>query len=216
MRIGTWNLDARWDERHRALLLAQDCDVWLLTEVADRVAMPGFVRRVTAGRMARQQHWAAVFAAEGRPVTDPDPATAALVTSTGLTCWSSVLPWPAVGSRSPWEGGSHDERVATAVAALRYQSVKGTLVWGGDWNHSLEGRVLGSRSGRQVITELVGALGLQVPTATLPHRIDGLQSIDHIAVPGDWRVHGADRVVAVVEGKPLSDHDLYVVDVEPA
>jgi hypothetical protein len=33
MRIGTWNLQGRWDLRHLELLSAHDCDVWLLTEV---------------------------------------------------------------------------------------------------------------------------------------------------------------------------------------
>jgi hypothetical protein len=32
MRIGTWNLAARWTCAHAAELIAADCDAWLLTE----------------------------------------------------------------------------------------------------------------------------------------------------------------------------------------
>ena len=33
MRIGTWNLDNRLlTETHRTVLIAANCDVWLLTE----------------------------------------------------------------------------------------------------------------------------------------------------------------------------------------
>jgi len=35
VRIGTWNIDAKWSSRHAAVLAAADCDVWLLPELAD-------------------------------------------------------------------------------------------------------------------------------------------------------------------------------------
>lgn len=66
--------------------------------------------------------------------------------------------------------------------------------------------------GRLALREVLDTLGLQVPTANLPHRLDGRGSIDHIAVPGSWRVLSADRVSATREGKRLSDHDAYVVE----
>jgi hypothetical protein len=58
MRIGTWNVDARWDRRHERLVTGQVCDVWLLTETPSTLVVPGFRGRVTAGRMSRGQHWA--------------------------------------------------------------------------------------------------------------------------------------------------------------
>jgi len=51
-----------------------------------------------------------------------------------------------------------------------------------------------------------------VPTADLPHRIDGLLSIDHIAVPAEMPLATASRVVASVAGRRLSDHDAYVTE----
>jgi len=57
--------------------------------------------------------------------------------------------------------------------------------------------------------------GLQVPTADLPHQLDGLHSIDHIAVPGTWRVLSAERASATYQGRRLSDHHAYVVEVVP-
>src|SRR4051812_27579468 len=44
MRIGTWNLAGRWTPEHERFLLAADCDVWLLTEVNERVRLDGFAR----------------------------------------------------------------------------------------------------------------------------------------------------------------------------
>jgi hypothetical protein len=41
MWTGTWNLAGRWSPRHRDVLAAADCDVWLLTEVAEVSSSPG-------------------------------------------------------------------------------------------------------------------------------------------------------------------------------
>ena len=47
MRIGTWNLAGRWKPEHQRFLAEVDCDVWLLTEVHERVALKGFERHLT-------------------------------------------------------------------------------------------------------------------------------------------------------------------------
>jgi hypothetical protein len=87
-------------------------------------------------------------------------------------------------------------------------------VWGGDWNHALTGReYTGSATGRASVLAALEALELQVPTRELPHRVEGLLSIDHIAVPASWQVEDAYRIVAADAGKRLSDHDAYVVSV---
>jgi hypothetical protein len=59
----------------------------------------------------------------------------------------------------------------------------------------------------------MNTLGLKAPTGTLPHRIAGLLSIDHIAVPLDTKVIGAHRVHARQNGHYLSDHDAYIVEI---
>lgn len=56
-------------------------------------------------------------------------------------------------------------------------------------------------------------LGFKAPTEPLPHRIDGLLSIDRIAVPIGVKVIGARRVPAWQNGHYLSDHDAYLVDI---
>ena len=89
------------------------------------------------------------------------------------------------------------------------------MVWGGDWNPALRGsEYAGSRAGRVHIEHAVRRLDLQVPTELLPHRIDGLLSIDHIAVPTSAIVRSAERVAAAVGDRRLSDHDAYVVSME--
>lgn len=69
----------------------------------------------------------------------------------------------------------------------------------------------GSTEGRCAIKALASRLDLTVTTADAPHRIDGLLSIDHIAVPASWESGPCQRVVAEAEGRRLSDHDAYVV-----
>ena len=56
------------------------------------------------------------------------------------------------------------------------------------------------------------ATSTYVPTAELPHAIDGLRSIDHIAVPRAWS-STASRIRAELDGRRLPDHDAYVVEV---
>lgn len=87
-------------------------------------------------------------------------------------------------------------------------------MWGGDWNHALSGREwAGSQKGRRHILDAVERLALQVPTADAPHQIEGLLSIDHIAIPASWTVLGVEHHPAFVDGVRISDHDAYVVDV---
>jgi endonuclease/exonuclease/phosphatase family metal-dependent hydrolase len=213
MRIGTWNVDARWDRRHERLVTGQVCDVWLLTETPSTLVVPGFRGRVTAGRMSRGQHWAAVFARDLVAADEPDVATAAAQVGE-VTLWSSILPWPSCGPQAPWAGERHDDRVRTALRGLESRRPEGHLIWGGDWNHSLAGRVLGSRDGRESIIRFADDLGLQVPTAALPHRIAGVYCIDHIAVSAGWQVRSAERVSAQAGGRRLSDHDMYVLEIQ--
>ena len=87
-------------------------------------------------------------------------------------------------------------------------------VWGGDWNHAMAGRDWsGSKQGRRSLLEAVDQLGLQLPTADSPHQIEGLLSIDHIAVPAEWSVLEVEHRPALVGGAKISDHDAYVVEV---
>lgn len=200
-----------------AAMDAQACDVWLLTEVPIAAAMDGYVVRSTDELMTEGRHWAAVAVRqelEPRCTPDPHPASAALLAG-GITYCSSVLPWRSSGGAHPWRGASVAERTAYALDQLTAALPAGPLVWGGDWNHALEGPELaGSNAGREAINEAVSRLGLSVLTAGLPHRLDGHGSIDHLAVPvGTPVVRPARQVPMQAEGRHLSDHDAYVVEV---
>lgn len=215
MRIGTWNLAGRWSEAHAALLARAECEVWLLTEVHERTELPGYEVHASAASMTPERRWAAI--ATTRPLApEPDPHPASVRTRIGSTTFvSSVLPWRSCGSREPWIGEGHAARTVHTVERL----VSGlgdaeSLVWGGDWNHALSGEEhAGSRGGRAAVLRALEVLDLHVPTADLPHVVDGLLTIDHVAVPRDVAAT-ASRVVAEHDGRRLSDHDVYVVDAE--
>ena len=194
-------------------MLDADCDIWLLTEVSERTSLPGYAVSPSQALMARRRRWAAV--ASRLPMAScPDPHPASAQAQVGATTYvSSVLPWRSCGSRHPWVGAGHADKTRHAVDDLLLRlRPAGSLVWGGDWNHALVGREhAGSQGGRREIARAVDELGLVVPTSELPHPIEGLLSIDHIAVPSGVRATAA-RIHAAHEGKRLSDHDAYVVD----
>jgi endonuclease/exonuclease/phosphatase family metal-dependent hydrolase len=149
--------------------------------------------------------------------SSPDPHPASARAQIGATTYvSSVLPWRTCGSRPPWVGERHADKTANAVddLLLRLRPAQ-LLVWGGDWNHALTGKeYAGSQGGRLAILSALDELKLEVPTADLPHRIDGLLSIDHLAVPPGSST-SATRLVAEHDGKRLSDHDAYISDLRP-
>lgn len=215
MRIGTWNLAGRWTASHQRFLEALECDVLLLTEVSERVNLPGLNAHMTLGSMAERRRWAGILSARTlEPLADPHGASA-LARIADMTFCSSVLPWRSCGSKYPWVGQRHADKTAEAVGAISRTTAPG-LVWGGDWNHALSGREYsGSAAGRAHIVTALDELGLMVPTSDLPHRIDGLLSIDHIAVHKNLGVAAADRIAAVDGATHLSDHDAYVVELVP-
>lgn len=217
LRVGTWNLAGRWSADHHDLMSEQSCDVWLLTEVSAEVALDGYAAHLTEAVMTGRRRWAAVFAREAlSPLPDPHPASAAAVVK-GLTYCSSILPWRSCGSEPPWEGSRHADKTAAAVAALVEVLPATNRVWGGDWNHALKGREsAGSGEGRRHLLDAITALSLHVPTATQPHQINGLLSIDHIGVPADSNVTRSQHLKAQVNNRQLSDHDAYVVEFDSA
>jgi endonuclease/exonuclease/phosphatase family metal-dependent hydrolase len=217
VRIGTWNLAGRWADDHRTLMLDADCDVWLLTELHERSSLPGYAVHFSATRMAPRRRWAAI-ASRLLMASSPDPHPASAQAQVGATTYvSSVLPWRTCGSRPPWRGERHAEKTANALddLLLRMRAAS-SVVWGGDWNHALTGKeYAGSAGGRAAIAGALDELDLVVPTTELPHRIDGLLSIDHVAVPKEIAGEPT-RVVAAKGDKRLSDHDAYVVEVDLA
>lgn len=211
VRIGSWNLQGRWDERHLARLEAMRCDVLLLTEVSERVAIPGMELHMTTGVMAPRRRWSAVASRRRLHALDDPHGASAMAVVDGIRFCSSVLPWRSCGTHEPWTGSTTAEKTTGAVA--RIESVA-PAVWGGDWNHALSGREWsGSLAGRRCILDAIDRLGLQIPTASAPHQRDGLLSIDHVAIPRTWTVRSVEHYPALDDGVRLSDHDAYVVEV---
>lgn len=211
MRIGTWNLQGRWDARHLALIETMDCDVLLLTEVSERVELPGHDLHLGRLLMSPKRRWAAVASRlPMRPLPDPHGASA-MADVDGLRVCSSILPWKGCGAQEHWVGATTAEKTSAAVAAVETAA---PVVWGGDWNHAMSGREwAGSVAGRRSLLETVERQELQVPTADSPHQIEDLLSIDHIAVPKSWVVSDTKRHRAFVKEIRISDHDAYVIEV---
>ena len=216
MKIGTWNLNARWSAEHKALMIREACDVWLLTEVSPSVSIFDYHHHFSAKRMSRGQHYSAILSRLPlRALPDPHPASAAVVVG-DITFCSTILPWStcAHDPSSPWSGGGKvEDMVRETVDQISESLPKTNLVWGGDWNQNLVGgwEHVGSINGRARLDETVQKLTLKVPTADLPHQLKGSHTIDHIAVPRQWNCHSAIRV----DASSLSDHDAYIVEAEP-
>ena len=210
MRIGTWNLAGRWDARHLDLIETMDCDILLLTEVSERLDLPGYDVHLGRQLMAPKRRWAAIASRVSiSPLPDPHGATA-MVELGSLRVCSSILPWRSCGTRDPWVGVTTADKTLAAVAAVE---ASGPTVWGGDWNHALSSREwTGSVTGRRSLLAAVQRLGLQVPTASSAHQIEELFSIDHIAIPKSWLVTAAQRHRAFVGETCIPDHDAYVVE----
>lgn len=201
-----------WTPWHLWLIRSLRADVVLLTEVADTLDIPGLHVHMTEAEMQPGRRWAAV-ATSGRLRSLPDPHGAtALAEVDGVPIASSILPWRRSGGASPWTGENQGARTAAAVAAIEAAA---PIVWGGDWNHELSGRLYaGSRGGQMSILGALDRLGLSAPTDASPHRLVGARTINHVAVPAFWSVVAVERVSAIADGVELSDHDAYVVQVE--
>jgi len=132
VRIGTWNLAGRWSADRERLMGAQDCDLWLLTEVNDGVELPGMRRHVGQEHMAARRRGAAILSHESlEPFRDPHPASASVCLG-NATFLSSVLPWRSCRSRHPWIGTRHEDKTQAAVRSVT-ESLEGPVVWGRGW-----------------------------------------------------------------------------------
>jgi hypothetical protein len=165
--------------------------------------------------MSRGQYYAGVLTRLAmQPQPDPHPASAA-VSIKGVTFCSSILPWAGKDDPRVWGDGNQGERTRTAVRSLAAALAPTRSVWGGDFNHAIDGPLTwsGSAVGRAQIDGLIAVGELTMPTARLPHRRPGSLSIDHVGTPHDWTIIDASRIEVAAA---LSDHDAYVVTAEPA
>ena len=232
MRIGTWNLDGKWEDAHRQVLLDQDCHIWLLTEVSpdakDVQPLPGYQCHLSVGTMVdklKQQRWAGILCRDTMKMEpmlpDPHAASAAAIID-GRTYCSTVLPWGNCKKDEPhpWVGDTVEKMSKHSIDALMTTLKLPDTVWGGDWNQNLSGgwESVGSDDNRMLLNALIDSLKFQVPTSGLLHTIKKQRdktkthAIDHIALPWDWEVESIKRIAVPFS---VSDHDAYVVEVEP-
>jgi hypothetical protein len=196
--------------------MSLDADVMLLTEVSADLDLSGYCFHRTDAEMPPGRAWATIGARRPlEPLPDPHPATA-IATYEGWTVASTVLPWRGC-TVDPWSEGRLADRTIQTVDQILPSLVGRRVLWGGDWNHALAGHAgqeyAGTIAGRTHLLETLEALELIAPTADLPHPIDGLLSIDHIAAPADMWASGSRHVALTADGRRLSDHDAYVVEV---
>ena len=147
-----------------------------------------------------------------RPLTAmPDPHAATAMASVGaVTFASSILPWRGAKG-APWSGDTQGERTERTVRELLDAMPSAELVWGGDFNHALDGPESGGCApGQRAILAAIDQLQLRVHTIGIPHWIDGMLTIDHIATPRSSLLVGAERLPV---RRHLSDHDAYVVEI---
>lgn len=180
------------------------------------LALDGYALTPPGAVMSRGQLYAAVASRLDtvgplRAVAAPHAATTAAAIN-GTTYVSTVLPWTSARGE-PWRGSSFTERTVGCLNDLRpFLRAQPRLVWGGDWNHTLEGSLHGqTRGGRTTLEDMLTELGLVAPTRSQPRGLHPMRSIDHVAVRGP--VVGVEHHSAVVDGRRVSDHDLYVVTV---
>lgn len=215
MRIGTWNLNRRLRVRAESLLLRLNADVLLLTEAPADLVLPEYKLTPVGPLMALGQQWSTIASREPlRAIPTPHPATtAATIGDTTFVC--SVLPWGSAKG-APWRGEGYGDRMLNALDDLEpFLRDQQKLVWGGDWNHTLEGPLTGStRQGRERLGELLATLDLHAPTRHDPRGVYAMNSIDHVAVSDASAT--SEHVPAQISSRRLSDHDLYIVQTRTA
>lgn len=212
MLIGTWNLAGRWSMDHARVIEDADCDIWLLTDVPARVSVGGYHQHLSAARHGEATHWSGVLSRLAAETVRHDSPTATVLSIADIAIVSTVLPWPEPHEDEPWEGDSHAERYAAALAETG-ELLRGHIpIWGGTWNQPLMGNIIGySRQAQEALEAFLVAHELQVPTRDLLGR-QRQYTTDHVAVPVSWTVIASGKV----EVDPsLSPYDLFCVEAAP-
>lgn len=107
MRIGTWNLAGRWDARHLDLLETMDCDVLLLTDVSERLELPGYDVDLGRQLMAPKRRWAAIASRLSMSPQPEPPQCKRRWSSWGPACLLLNPPVALLRDQGPVGGGHH-------------------------------------------------------------------------------------------------------------
>jgi hypothetical protein len=231
IRVGTWNVrsaNADNNAERLALLLAKECDVLVLTETNDELALPNpykpLISKVRPG--ARQGgRWVTIWSK--RPGTilqtlDPVRTTAAELEG-GIVIFGTVLPWndePGPDTDPDETPSDWDEfKRVTHEQGKEWQKLRKDhpdklLIVAGDLNQSLGApNWYGTSASRESLRDCFKAAGLTCLTDGdhLPEGRLQYPPIDHVcaAAPAGAVVRGADWAAwegETPEGIRLSDH----------
>ena len=233
-----------WPRGRQMLELAQECDVdvWLFTEVHSAWVLPGYMAAISGPRSAGpdRKRWSgiacrAAFDLTPVPIVDPgpadeglclaripatDPQLPQLLVACSVLPWSGTLSgWPSLHSPGQPNGFSARFRSVTEAHAERISSarqVDEVIIWGGDFNQSLSGRIMGSRANRAVLMSALEYLDLTALTDDARHLLEDACTIDHVAVSSGWPKSSSVTVFTRSDdARQTSDHALYLVDIDP-
>lgn len=238
MRIGTWNVERMFRgrkhvERYRSELINLNSDLLVVTEPGPkfRDLFPETVMSPMERKGAEDaEAWVAILGSRLEQVSYEIPYSRLAVAATteiegrNLIVYGSILPWNSAGHHAPDVYGSEkrpfieifrqalDEQVHD-MKALREKYRDHSLVWAGDFNHTVEGRTL-SRGASELLRAAIDSLGLKAVNANAPHRAEGMKSLDLVCVDSSWKCLGVESQFPESDGRPLSDHRWYVCEFE--
>ncbi len=238
IRVGTWNVRSATAEKNAArlaLLLAEECDVLVLTETNDELALPDpYMPLISGDRPGARQggRWVTLSSKRrGTRLPTEDPVrTAAAELEGGIVIFGTVLPWdtdPGAGpdSAQPPRSWGEFKRVTSEQSKewqkLRRKNPDKLLIVAGDLNQTLGmPNWYGTVASRQVLRHCMQAAELTCLTDGdhLPASLLRRPPIDHVcaAAPVDAVMWGADWAAwegDASEGIRLSDHSGVAVTV---
>ncbi|MDT0277587.1 endonuclease/exonuclease/phosphatase family protein [Blastococcus goldschmidtiae] len=238
IRVGTWNVRSASREHNAArldVLLAENCDVLVLTETNDELALPDSYKALTSEYRPgarRGGRWVTIWSK--RPgaefqVVDPVRTTAAALED-GIIIFGTVLPWKGelgpdydlAAARGGWdEFGRVTSQQSLEWSNLRKDHPGKLLIVAGDLNQSLGApNWYGTNASRKLLRNSFEAVGLTCLTDGdhLPEKRLKHPPIDHVCAvaPVGGVVWGTDWAAwegETPEGIKLSDHSGVAVTV---
>jgi hypothetical protein len=236
VRVATWNLERGGRRKgdaddQRRVLDEVKADVTIVTEPPPGEPTPGEV--VVASPPERPskgapESWVEIRGRGLRPVLPAAPytrmAVAAETDAFGepLLVYGSVLPWRAAPAQAPDVAKPAESFIEMFKRVLDEQADEiqrlradrpGLFIWAGDFNQTLVGsNAGGSNEARDLLDAKLDELKLTAWNASARHAIEKLCAIDLICGPRDRPIKSVSWIDPAPDGRPLSDHAGYVVE----
>lgn len=240
MRIATWNIERRQqssanDAHYVATILALNADVMIVTEPGSDFASSCDSEVYSASKRPGgrgNESWVAIVGKDLRsiggekiPYMHLAAAASAKVEDRRIAFYGSVLPWNAARSQAPDVYGTEERTFAQVFDRALQQQVEDieslqsdfgqdNVFWAGDFNHPLVGSLRGfSRHARAGILDALAGLGMVAANQDSEHAKPGACAIDLICGPARLDYGPPESSRPTHDGRPLSDHPAYVVEV---